>query len=283
MTDYFAAKMDERTIRRSLSHEGLLASMDRTGVAHSITVAVAFDARMTNDDLEPLNAYVRDEVEKADGRLTGFCTVNPFEGAATIRSLRRSIEDNDFRGLKLHQNIQEFFPNDPRLAPVYELMQGYRLPILFHSGGVGLKPIRDKFGRPHLFDDVACDFPDLPIVLGHAGRMWYEETAMLLRKHEHVYADVSTNLGRSERSRLFPMRRLLEVVKGWTGTTDRLLLGSDYPFYKQEDTVEALRELALGFDPEAILDSVDIERIINCNAELFCGRYEFSIPQSERS
>lgn len=268
--DYFAARSPGGLVGR-LSHEGLLESMEDSAIDHSVVVAMAFDAGMGNGELQSVNAYVRDEVAKSGGRLTGFCTVNPFEGDATIRALRRLIEDEGFRGLKLHGSIQEFYPNDPRLFPLYGVMQEYRLPILFHSGGIGVKPYRDKFGDPATFDDVACEFPELPIVLGHAGRGWHACVAMLLRKHARLYAEISTNFGRDGRSRLDPMARLFEAVVGWVGTTDHLLFGSDYPMYPQRATVEGLRALqAACLDGRVgIVNAEDVRCVIEVNSSAY--------------
>ncbi len=251
-----------------LTHEGLLASMETSGISHSVVVAITFDPTMSNDEIKPLNDYVRQEAAKSGGRLTPFCTVNPFEGGESVRSLQRSIEEQGFRGLKLHGSIQEFYPNDRRLYPTYELMQRYGLPILFHSGGIGVLPYRDRYGDVGAFDDVACDFPELPIILGHAGRNDWDATAALLRKHRQVRAEISTNFGRDARSRLEPLKRLFETVRAWAGSTQALLFGSDYPMYGQGETVGYLRELeaAVTSGEVGILEPGDVQRVLDANS-----------------
>jgi predicted TIM-barrel fold metal-dependent hydrolase len=269
IAEYLAAR--ESPAANQLSYEGLLASMEKSGIERSVVVAMAFSAAMSNEDIAPLNAYVRHEAAKSRGALIPFCTVNPFEDRATTRALRRAIEEHGFQGLKLHPSLQEFYPNDDRLHSVYGIMEEYRLPILFHSGGIGVRPYRDKYGDPSLFDDVGTDFPELLIVLGHAGRNRYDLTAALLRKHPNVYADVSTNFGRDVRSRLEPIGALISAVRGWAGTTDHLLFGSDYPLYTQAATLSNLRELqkerAAG-RPGAV-EAEDVRRIVEVNSNEF--------------
>ena len=83
---------------------------------------------------------------------------------------------------------------------------------------------------------------------------------MLLRKHPNVYADVSTNFGRDEGSFGRPLLDLLAQVKGWAGSIDRILFGSDYPLYDQVTTLRAIdwvlsRTAALddaGLTPEEV-------------------------------
>lgn len=135
-----------------------------------------------------------------------------------------------------------------------------------------MPPTRDSYGQPIRFDAIACDFPDLPIILGHAGRTWYDETAMMLRKHKNIYADISTNIGRLKSHAGKPMADLLEKVKVWAGHTNTLFLGSDYPFYGQAETVEILNSL-LKMGGSAATNPEDISGILELNAEAFCKKY----------
>lgn len=254
----------------TLRAEGLLQSMEDSRVEVSIVSALCFGPAYAPEDVEKMNTYVKAQIDEEPRRLIGFCTVNPFAREA-VSTLRRLIEEDGFKGLKLHGNMQEFYPDNPELYPVYETMADYGLPILFHSGGIGLPPVKDDFGRPGRFDAVACDFPELPMILGHGGRIWYSETAMLLRKHQNVYADISTNIGRLEREAARPLLELSAKVKVWAGETRALLFGSDYPFYGQQETIEAAGSIKLIQD-EDIVEEKDIQDMISRNAWAFCEK-----------
>ncbi|WHH57124.1 amidohydrolase family protein [Petroclostridium sp. X23] len=271
LRDYFKNQEKENKCCQ-LTYEGLLNSMDRAGIEKAVVLALSFSPDWANEELGDINKYVIQQTKKTEGRLIPFCTINPFE-RNSVDYLRKMIEIDGFFGLKLHCNIQQFYPNDDRLYPIYTLMQQYNKPILFHSGGIGIRPIKDRFGQPIHFDDVACDFPELPMILGHAGRIWYHETAMLLRKHKNVFADISTNFGRTEKFRNYPMEQLLHQVKGWTGTVDKLLFGSDYPFYSQSGTVEALEEMLQTRSDHELVAATDIKNIFTANSQVFCKQY----------
>jgi predicted TIM-barrel fold metal-dependent hydrolase len=45
-------------------------------------------------------------------------------------------------------------------------------------------------------DEVAMAFPELRIVMAHMGHPWHADTIAVIRKHPHVYADVSANFYR---------------------------------------------------------------------------------------
>ena len=78
------------------------------------------------------------------------------------------------RGLKLHPPLQQFVPNDRIAYPLYEVFAEARLPVLFHTGHSGIGTgmpggggIRLKYGNPMPIDDVAVDFPEMPIIMAH--------------------------------------------------------------------------------------------------------------------
>jgi predicted TIM-barrel fold metal-dependent hydrolase len=275
LQQYFEKRKIGKKIAKIMSADGLLAYMEKSNVEYSIVSSIALKSGLRNADLKPFNMYVKQETDKSRGKLRGFFTVDPFGGQESIDLIKRCIEDMDFQGLKLHPCIQQFYPNDNRFYGIYEVMQKYGLPILFHSGGIGVVPFRDSYGQPRYLDDVACDFPDLPILMGHGGRIWYDETAMLLRKHKNMFADISTNFGRFEEQRSGPMEWLLYKIKVWAGTLERVLFGSDYPFYFQDETLEVLNGAgeSLNKGYHHFLTDDDITGITYINPKKFCERF----------
>lgn len=270
LQDYLGNRAKPEAIKK-LTAEGLITSMNQSGIDKAIVSALPFGPQYSNQQLCCFNNYIKQQVALFPHRLKGFCTINPLEQDA-LSYLEQLIGSEGFKGLKLHNNMQQFYPDDTKLYPIYQKMQEYQLPILFHCGGIGLPPTRDSYGQPIRFDAIACDFPDLPIILGHAGRTWYDETAMMLRKHKNIYADISTNIGRLKSHAGKPMADLLEKVKVWAGHTNTLFLGSDYPFYGQAETVEILNSL-LKMGGSAATNPEDISGILELNAEAFCKKY----------
>ena len=67
-----------------------------------------------------------------------------------------------------------FYPNDRAVYPLYEVVAEAGLPALFHTGHSGMGSglpggggIRLKYSNPMYVDDVAVDFPEMPIILAH--------------------------------------------------------------------------------------------------------------------
>ena len=159
--------------------------------------------------------------------LIPFASVDPNRKDA-VAEAKRLIRDHAFRGFKFHPNIQAFFPNDRAVYPLYEAIAEAGLPVLFHSGHSGIGSglpggggIRLKYSNPMHVDDVAVDFPDLPIVLAHPSFPWQDEAISVALHKQQVYIDLS---GWSPK--YFPPQ-LIRYAN--TLLADRVLFGSDYP------------------------------------------------------
>jgi len=252
-----------------ISAEGLLKEMDKNSIDLSIISSVAIQQGMTSQDLNEVNIYVSRAVKKHPDRLAGFCTVDPFGGSQSIEILKKAVEDLGHIGLKLHPSFQEFYPYDKRCFPIYEKMQEYKMPVLFHCGSIGILPFKDDFAKPSHIDEVACNFPDLPIIIGHSGKILFDETAMLMRKHKNIYADISTNLGRNEEFKFMPLVWLLSKIKIWTGNFDRIFFGTDYPMYMAKETLMGLNDAAnyLNKENKDFVTFEDINKITFLNAQ----------------
>jgi uncharacterized protein len=158
-----------------------------------------------------------------------FVSIDPTRGAAAIAEAKRLLATGAVRGLKLHPPMQQFFPNDRIAYPLYELFAAARLPVLFHTGHSGIGTgmaggggIRLKYGNPMHIDDVAVDFPDLPIILAHPSFPWQDEAISICLHKPTVYIDLS---GWSPK---YLPPTLLQYAN--TLLRHKVLFGSDYPW-----------------------------------------------------
>jgi predicted TIM-barrel fold metal-dependent hydrolase len=145
--------------------------------------------------------------------------------------VKRHQEQFGCRGVKFQPLLQHGFPADQRLYPMYDLCQRRGLIIVWHCGVVGF---REEFGRPHLarygnsvpgIDQVATDFPELKLVIGHLGGNFIYEACVVAAKHENVHLDTAY-LGWFA-PRMFPPttpESMIEHAVG-VGGADRVLYG----------------------------------------------------------
>jgi predicted TIM-barrel fold metal-dependent hydrolase len=162
-----------------------------------------------------------------DDVLIPFVSIDPHRGRAGVREARRLIAAGA-RGFKFHPNLQAFFPNDRLAYELYAVIAEAGLPALFHTGhsgiGTGLPGgagIRLKYSNPMYVDDVAVDFPELPIILAHPSFPWQEEAISVAMHKPTVYIDLS---GWSPK--YFPA---VLVQYANTVLRDKVLFGSDFP------------------------------------------------------
>jgi len=173
-----------------------------------------------------------------------FASVNPHRGAAGVDLAKKLIREYGVKGFKFHPSVQEFFPNDRLAYPLYEAIAEAKLPALFHTGQTGVGAgtrggggIRLKYSNPMLLDDVAADFPDMPIVLAHPSFPWQEEALSVATHKPQVYIDLS---GWSPK--YFPP---ILVQYANTLLKDKILFGSDYPAMAPEKWMEEFDKLPI--------------------------------------
>jgi len=94
--------------------------------------------------------------------------------------------------------------------------------VFWHCGPVGIEPLHGKIlTQVRRYEKPIRELPNTTFVLGHAGSLQNEEALELARRYENVYLEVS---GQS----IDRIKRMIE-----RGPTDRILFGTDWPWYHQ--------------------------------------------------
>jgi predicted TIM-barrel fold metal-dependent hydrolase len=190
-------------------------------------VVFTVDERLTGRPQVSNDAVAEFAAKNADIAIP-FASLDPNRGADAVREARRLVSSGLVRGLKLHPPLQQFFPNDRLAYPLYEVFAEARLPVLFHTGHSGIGTgmpggggIRLKYGHPMPIDDVAVDFPDLPIIMAHPSFPWQDEAISVCLHKAQVYIDLS---GWSPK---YFSPTLIQYANTLLKT--KVLFGSDYP------------------------------------------------------
>lgn len=190
-----------------------------------------------------------------------FASIDPHRGDEGVRAARRLIKDYGVKGFKFHPTVQEFFPNDRLAYPLYEAIAEAKLPALFHTGqtgaGAGTRGgggLRLKYSNPLALDDVAADFPDMPIVLAHPSFPWQEEALSVATHKPQVYIDLS---GWSPK--YFPP---ILVQYANTLLKDKILFGSDYPVLSPEKWLEEFDKLPIKPEVKPLILKANAARLL---------------------
>ena len=106
------------------------------------------------------------------------------------------------------------------MGEFYEAAQETGVVIMVHTGTSVFPGARTRFGNPLDCDEVAIDFPDLKLILAHAGRpFWCEEATFLARRHKNLSLDLSG----------IPPKRLLHYLPDLERIHKKCLWGTDWP------------------------------------------------------
>ena len=174
------------------------------------------------------NDEVADFAAENSDIMIAFASIDPTRGPEAVREARRLVASKKIHGFKLHPPIQQFFANDPAVYPFYEVIEEARLPVLFHTGHSGIGTgmpggggVRLKYGNPMYIDDVAVDFPNMPIIMAHPSFPWQDEAISIALHKPQVYIDLS---GWSPK---YFSPNLVQYSN--TLLKHKVLFGSDYP------------------------------------------------------
>jgi predicted TIM-barrel fold metal-dependent hydrolase len=161
-----------------------------------------------------------------------FVWIDPWRENAGADEAERLIKAGA-RGFKFHPPTQGFYANDQRMYPLYEVIAAAKLPALFHTGQTAVGQgsgagggVRLKYGNPIYLDDVAVDFPDMPIIMAHPSFPWQDEALAISLHKAQVYIDLS---GWSPK--YFPPQ-LVQYAN--TLLKNKVLFGSDHPMISSD-------------------------------------------------
>ena len=219
-------------------------------------IVLAFDAE--NIGFSVPNSFVAQYIKQDPSRLFGFASVNPNRQSAQ-KILEETCRDFGLRGLKLAPIYQDFDPRDKICYPLYAKAEELKMPIMWHQGTSFVQNGPLEFCNPVYMDTVARAFPDMTMIIAHLGHPWISETACVIRKQRKVYADISALC-----TRPWQMYNALITALEY-GVGDKLLFGTDFPFFDCNKTIDSLRrvnEIVEGTKLPRVSEKV-IEEIIH--------------------
>lgn len=164
--------------------------------------------------------------------LIPFCSIHPSD-VKWMEKLDTYLRSGA-QGLKLHPNFQRIHVNSAEIGNICEVFAPHHLPLILHSGLTGRERRTRRYADLTEFSPILRRFPDMPVVLAHAGIAQYELAIQLAQRYEQVYLEISGQPAQH-------IRQALDALGA-----ERLLFGSDWPFWNQRHALQAAREAADG-------------------------------------
>ena len=200
-------------IRRSHTVPTLTGEMGELGIEQTVILPIDLPVLSKNTE-----AFV--EAARAESRLVSFGSVHPY-----TRDLEGALENQlnlGVKGMKMHPAVQCVRPDNGRAMKLYRLCGERGLPVLWHCGPVGIEPRLGRYlCQVRWYERPIDENPGTTFVLGHSGALQMEEALALSKRYPNVYLDLSCQS-------VSNVRTLVDHAD-----PDRILFGSDWPFYHQ--------------------------------------------------
>ena len=209
--DLTLASVTAGGMRRTHTLANLRREMEGLGVSASVLLAIDFPVLSDN-------AGTWLKAARGAPDFVVFGSVHPFRPHLE-RELDRQVALGA-RGIKVHPAVQNVRPDVDRALRLYRACGARGLPVLFHCGPVDIEPPLGRyFSQVRFYERGIAECPETTFVLGHSGALQLSEGLSLARRYPNVWLEVASQS-------LPGVRRILDE-----GPPDRILFGSDWPFY----------------------------------------------------
>ncbi len=214
---------------------GLLNNMDQWGIDHAVVQPVATKP----SQIVTINQWAR---ALCGDRLTAFGAFHPYTD-----DYKRDIDlvaSLGLKGIKLHPEYQRFRVDHPSMLKMYDYALSKGLMLMFHAGydPAFLPPMHSN---PKRFADVAREMRGGVIIAAHlGGKDQWDDVERYLAGTD-VYMDTSMGFA------YYSEEQFLRIVK--KHGADKILFGSDAPWSRAKEEIEALRNLPLSEDDKAAI------------------------------
>ncbi len=220
--DFSLGSLRRGGMRGTHTAKALVNHMRLCGVERSVILAIDLPHSTANTD-----SYVT--VARDHAELVPAAAIHPL--ARDAESLLRSAVARGARALKMHPAVQLMEPDHPKAMRLYEVAGELGIPVVWHCGPVGIVSERadarcqlKNYWRP------IHDLPNTTFVLGHSGALQYEMGIKLAQMYDNVYLEIASQGAMG----------LDQILK--SAPTDRIMNGSDFPFYHQGFSVVKILE-----------------------------------------
>lgn len=177
--------------------EDLISQMD----AYLVSKAVIMAAHCTNEQNQSA-------VRRHPDRLVSFCRWEEYgmSGKDAAEVCQKWLREPEFIGVGEALLSQFWVKGKVETMPeimmefrqVMDVVSEHKAPILLHTGftgghsGRGARPVR--WHDPIYIDDLAYEYPDVPIIIGHSGGLYppYDQNALLCAyNHPNIFLETS--------------------------------------------------------------------------------------------
>lgn len=228
--------------------DSLIQDMDE----NNVDITVVFDP---GDQTASVLEYARaknDAIALAAGqypeRVIGFAHVSPTLGEKdAVDELERAVVDLGLRGLgEFDQKVGGFWLDLNTVGPLLKKASELAVPVNIHSG--------DPLSTPDRIGFLAQRFPDLTFIMAHMGMYYYWREALEVAQfNNNVILETSGFYNRPD---------VIIMAVERVGP-ERIVMGSDGPFFPIDLEIEKIRATGLDEDTLGAILGGNMMRILD--------------------
>ncbi len=213
------------------SEEYLLRGMNDNDIDISLVQPYpgANSASATHDRIAEL-------AKKNPGRIFGIASINPHQDSQDyFNELSRCVNDLGFAGVKLHTIGHAMHPAGADGTTVFDSASQLGIPVMIHTGpGI-------PFAAPSAAIPQLQAFPQVPVVLAHAGHgIFSDEATEVAKAYPQVYLEPSW-------CTFYNVGAMVQAIGA-----GRVMLGTDLP-PNARIQIETFKALDLSEEDEAMV------------------------------
>lgn len=216
--------------------EMMLPAMDAAGIDKAMATSLG---QMVD------NQYIADAVRRYPDRIIGFGQIDPRQPTAVDQILEMGSEST-FHGIKLHPTMHGYhFADHGLLDPTFGACEEVGFIVLVNA-------LDDPFCAPLAIEEIAKQFSQVPVILGHMGSVWNTNEAILVAsRNEHLYLETSA-------AELQAVQDAYESVGA-----SKLLMGTDWPGSDFELERMKIAKAIPNHADRALVEGENFERLLN--------------------
>jgi predicted TIM-barrel fold metal-dependent hydrolase len=223
--------------------EALIEQMDEAGVQIAVVLAEDVEATLGK---KVRNEAIAEGIKQYPNRFRGLASVDPHKGHAAVEELEGAVRDLGMVGLTLWPCFHQMYCSDRRYYPLYEKCLELGIFVVIHTSVNFSKVAPLDLGRPVYLDQVAIDFPELPIVASHAGWPWVLEMIAVAWRHSNVMMETSA----------MRPKHMMKQDSGWgplfnygnSILADRVMFATAWPLLPFARSIEEYRQFPITDD-----------------------------------
>lgn len=211
----------------SITTDELIIQMDEYEIEKTILCSTdSFD----NDNV--VEAY-----KKYKDRILPIVFVNPYDGKKAVDNIYHYVNDEGFKGIKLHPLQHAFVADDEILDPIMKAAENLNIPVFIHCG-------HPPYSLPWSIALLAERFPKVKVIMihmGHGHGVYIDGSMKMAKRYPNLYLEMSG----------MPMNSKIKEAYETIGH-DRIMFGTDAPFH--HPTIEMQKVITSGLDEDAMKD-----------------------------